>query len=93
MPLLGAHIDTLIDMEAHSYAQTLSVDDLRASLAFYESPAGRDLAAAQPTLAQARVANLTQWMSGLQPEIAARTRQVVKEHGWDRSTRGTTGSK
>lgn len=88
MPLLGAHIDALIDMEAQSYARALSVDDLRASLAFYESPAGRDLAAAQPMLGQARVSNLTQWIGGLQPEIAARTRQVMKEHGWDRNPHG-----
>ncbi len=82
MPLLREHYDELVDIQAHSYAQALSVDDLKATLAFYDTKAGQDLIKAQPMLAQARVTGLTQWMGTLQPEMQARVAKTAKAHGW-----------
>ncbi len=82
MPLLREHYDSLVDIQAQSYANTLSAVDLKAILAFYNTPAGEDLIKAQPQLNQARVAGLTQWIGALQPEIADRVQKTAKAHGW-----------
>lgn len=84
LPVLSEHLSDLSDMAANAYAQVLSVDDLKATLAFYNTKAGQDLIAAQPKLAQLRIGNLTQWMGKLQPEIQARIQAVATSHGWDK---------
>ena len=83
MPLLTAHYGDLLDTHARAYAAALSMADLQAISTFYTTPAGRDLAAAQPVLAQAQVTGLTQWMTGLAPELQSKIVQAVKAHGWD----------
>ena len=67
MPLLRDHYSELLDIQAKSYAQALTPDDLKATLAFYNTQAGQDLIKAQPMLAQARVTGMTQWIGALQP--------------------------
>lgn len=84
LPVLGEHVSDLTDMSAQAYAQVLSVDDLKAVLAFYNTKAGADLIAAQPQLAQLRVQNLTQWMGKMQPELQSKIQAVAKAHGWDK---------
>ncbi len=84
MPIVTEHYEGLVDLQARAYAQTLSIPDMQATLAFYDTPAGRDLIAAGPKLAQARVTSITQWMSGLQPEMMAKMQSVIKAHGWDK---------
>ncbi|GBU18824.1 hypothetical protein AwMethylo_30390 [Methylobacterium sp.] len=54
MPILTSRYDELLDIQARSYASVLGKDDLQAIGAFYASPAGKRLAAAQPQLAQLR---------------------------------------
>ena len=83
MPLLREHYGELVDIQAQSYAKVLTVDDLKATLAFYDTKAGQDLIKAQPVLAQARVAGLTSWMGTLQPEMQARVAKTAKAHGWN----------
>ena len=82
MPLLREHYDSLVDIQAQSYARALSATDLKAILAFYNTPAGEDLIQAQPQLTQARVTGLTQWIGALQPEIQDRVQKTAKAHGW-----------
>ena len=84
VPILSDHINDLVDMSAQSYAQVLTVDDLKAVLAFYNTKAGADLIAAQPKLAQLRIQGVTQWMGKLQPEIQGKIQAVAKAHGWDK---------
>jgi uncharacterized protein len=83
IPLLTSHYDDLLAMWAKDYAATLSVDDMKAAIAFYDSPAGRNLVAAAPKLDQAKLIDLTQWMVGLQPEMRQRIEQALKAHGWN----------
>lgn len=85
LPLLSEHIGELSDRTAAAYAETLSVEDLKATIAFYDTKAGHDLIKAQPVLAQRRVQGLTTWMAGLQPEMQARIAAVMKQHGWDKA--------
>ena len=82
LPLLREHYDGLVDIQAKSYAQALSNDDLTAILAFYNTKAGQDLVRAQPALTQARLTGVTQWIGALQPEIQARVEKTAKAHGW-----------
>ncbi len=86
MPLLREHYDELVEIQARSYAEALSVDDLKATLAFYDTKAGQDLIKAQPVLAQTRVTGMTQWMGTLQPEMQARVAKTAKAHGWTNGT-------
>ncbi|WP_245259373.1 DUF2059 domain-containing protein [Methylobacterium sp. 77] len=82
LPLLTAHYDELLDIQARSFAAVLSKEDLQAVGTFYASPAGRRLAAAQPQLVQAQMAGTTQWMQGLMPEMQTKIVQIIKAKGW-----------
>lgn len=84
MPVLTAHYDDLLTLRVKSYASVLSVEDMKGISAFYNTPAGQSLIRAQPQLAQATVTGMTQWMSGLQPELQTKIQQVLKAHGWDK---------
>ncbi len=85
LPILNEHLSDLSDLAAQAYAQVLTEDDLKGVLAFYETKAGADLIAAQPKLAQLRIANVTQWMGKLQPEIQTKIQSVAQAHGWDKN--------
>ncbi len=82
MPLMREHYDELLQIQAKSFAQALTSDDLTAVLAFYNTKAGQDFIKAQPALTQARVTGVTQWLGAMQPEIQARVQKTAKAHGW-----------
>lgn len=82
MPMLTARYDDLLDIQARSFAGVLSKEDLQAIGAFYATPAGKRLAAAQPQLAQAQLTGMTQWMGQMMPEMQAKLTQAIKAHGW-----------
>lgn len=84
LPVLTAHFDELLDVQARGFATVLSEPELRAISAFYDTAAGKALVKAQPQLAQAQLAGMTQWMGGLAPEIQTKTAQAIKAHGWDK---------
>jgi hypothetical protein len=82
MPSLRDHYDQLLASRTELYAKELSVADMQATLAFYNTPAGQDWIAAQPRLAQGSMATITQWLASIQPEMQARVKEVLQEHGW-----------
>lgn len=82
LPTLTANYDKLLDSQARSYASVLSVADLKAVAAFYETPAGRTFVTAQPRLAQAQLASTTAWMQGIAPELQTKLQAAIKAHGW-----------
>jgi hypothetical protein len=84
VPMLSEHIGGLIDRSAEAYAETVSVEDLKAIIAFYETKAGQDLIKAQPLLAQRRIQGITAWMGEMQPEMQTKIAAVIKQHGWDK---------
>ena len=84
LPLLSEHIGGLTDRSAAAYAETISVEDLKAIIAFYDTKAGQDLIKAQPVLAQRRVQGMTAWMGEMQPEMQTKITAVIKQHGWDK---------
>ncbi len=85
LPVMTAHYDELLDVQARSFATVLGTGELQAVSAFYDTPAGRALAKAQPQLAQAQLTGMTQWMGGLVPEIQSKMAQAIKAHGWDKA--------
>ena len=82
LPVLNEHFDDLLTSQAANYAQVLSVADMQGVIAFYQTPAGRDLVAAQPALASARLTSLTQWLQSFRPELTAKVQEVAQAHGW-----------
>lgn len=82
MPTLSAHYDELLDIQARGYASALGKDDLQAISAFYASPAGKHLVAAQPQLAQAQLTGMQQWMGAVMPEMQGKLTKAIQAHGW-----------
>lgn len=82
MPVLTAHYDELLDIQARGFATALPKEDLQAIGTFYASPAGRRLVAAQPQLAQAQMTGVSQWMQSVTPEMQGKLVQAIQAHGW-----------
>ena len=82
MPTLAAHYDELLDIQARGFATVLGTDDLQAIAAFYATPAGKRLAAAQPQLAQIQLAGMQQWMQAVAPDMQGKLVKAVQDHGW-----------
>lgn len=82
LPIMTEHFDSLLDRQAQTYAQALSLPDLQAISAFYATPAGRDFLAAQPVLGPAMVRNVTLWVSEFAPEIRTKVTEAAAAHGW-----------
>lgn len=85
LPVMTAHYDELLDIQARSFAGVLGANDLKAVSAFYDTPAGKALAKAQPQLGQALLTGMTQWMDALASEIQSKLVQAIKAHGWDKA--------
>ncbi len=49
---LDQSLDNFANAAAQAYAKELSEDDLKALIAFYKTPAGQDVVAKQPVIAQ-----------------------------------------
>ncbi|URD38150.1 DUF2059 domain-containing protein [Methylobacterium tardum] len=82
LPTLTAHYDELLDIQARGFATVLGKDDLQAMAAFYATPAGKRLAAAQPQLAQVQLQGMQQWMQAMTPDMQAKLVAAIKAHGW-----------
>lgn len=82
MPTLTAHYDELLDIQARGFATVLNKDELQAIAAFYATPAGKRLAAAQPQLAQIQLAGMQQWMQSVMPEMQGKLTKAIQAHGW-----------
>jgi hypothetical protein len=80
--VLESHSDDLTSIQVMSYATTLSIDDMKAAIAFYDSPAGKDLVKYHNKMVMVSTAAVMQLFDKLQPEFAARTEEVLKRHGW-----------
>ena len=80
LPTLTAHYDELLDIQARSYAAALGKDDLQAISAFYASPAGKRLVAAQPQLTQAQLNGTQQWMQSVMPEMQGKLAKAIQAH-------------
>ena len=88
LPTLSAHYDELLDIQARGFAAALNKDDLQAIGAFYASPAGKRLVAAQPQLAQAQMTGTQQWMQSVMPEMQGKLTKAIQDRGWGAGGQG-----
>ncbi len=70
----GVNPQELIEMIVPIYKKHLSHDDIRAAIAFYESPAGRHLVANQPAILQDSMAAGQQWGQVLSQRAMAKVK-------------------
>ncbi|MCJ2039238.1 DUF2059 domain-containing protein [Methylobacterium sp. J-059] len=82
LPTLTAHFDELLDIQARGFAAALGKDDLQVIAAFYATPTGKRLVAAQPQLAQAQLVGTQQWMQSVTPEMQGKLTKAIQAHGW-----------
>jgi hypothetical protein len=85
MPVMFDHGDELTAIQTNSYASNLSLDDLKASVAFYATPAGKDLAQARSRIMNFNMTAVTALFEKLMPEFRKRTDEVMKEQGWSKT--------
>ncbi len=84
LPLLDSNFDKILELQAQTYASTMSADDLKGLLAFYETTAGQDFLRAQPQLTQGLLSDMNTLVAALKPILVAKVREIVKAHGWDK---------
>ena len=82
MPILSSHYDELLNLQATAFAAVLSKEDLVAIAAFYDTPAGRNMAKAQPQLAQAQLTGMQHWIGSLAGEMQTKLQATAEAHGW-----------
>jgi hypothetical protein len=70
---VGDYLDVLMEAEAAVYVEVLTIEELKAGIAFAESPAGRSIRAKAPTIAKRLSDNeyelLRPWMENLQKRM------------------------
>jgi hypothetical protein len=71
---------TLIEMSARAYAQHLSIPDMEAAIAFYESDAGRHITQKTPTIMNEMMAVGQAWGEHvLAPRVVARVTELTRQ--------------
>ena len=81
-PVLQKHIAEFHEIEAVTLSTDLSVDDLKAVSAFYDSPAGLALLRMHAPLLKLNMAGLQQLLQTLKPEMQSKVDEALKAHGW-----------
>ena len=74
---------TLLDQFARVYALNFSMEELQQIVAFYESPVGAKLAAANQTLNESLQRVMTVFRTNLNIEFLAKVRAELKAAGYD----------
>ena len=82
MPALGDHESALTDIQVKSYASLLSVADMKAAIAFFDSPAGMKFVRARHNRVQDEMAKGSELIAKFQPEIEEQVKAVSHAHGW-----------
>jgi len=81
-PTLFDHSDALTDLQVKSYATLLSIDDMKAIIAFYNTPAGKEMLRTRPAIAQTNVTRAFKLVDNLNPALRASVASTAKAHGW-----------
>ena len=74
--------DSLMELEVPIYAKYLSLDELRAVSAFYESPAGKQFVTAQPAILQESMEAGRRWGAEMGRQIV----EKLKARGYTKSS-------
>ncbi len=82
LPTLSQHSAELAEIQAKTYTDILTPEDIKAAITFYSTPAGQHLVAIRPPLLQLNLVAVTQLLETLKPEIQQRAQSTMKAHGW-----------
>ena len=83
MPVVSKHADELTEIQVKSTASLLSVKDMKAAIAFFDSPAGQDLVRLKFKLLQTNMNQAADLIESLKPDIKVQAEASLKAHGWN----------
>ena len=80
-PEFDKQVDEMIDIAAQIYVKQMSEQDLKAAVAFFESPAGRQYVETQPAFLTEVVTAMQGWQGKVSTDLMARVRAEMKKKG------------
>lgn len=80
-PEFDKQADEMIDIAAHIYVRQLNLQDLKAAVAFFDSPAGKKYVETQPAFLSEVVAAMQGWQSKISTEMMTRVREEMRKKG------------
>ena len=80
-PEFDKQVDEMIDIAAQIYVKQMSEHDLKAAVAFFESPAGRQYVETQPAFLTEVVTAMQGWQGKVSTDLMARVRAEMKKKG------------
>lgn len=82
-PEFDKQVDEMIDMAAQIYAKQMSEPDLKAAVAFFDSPAGKKYVEMQPAFVSEIVTAMQGWQGKISTDMMTRVREEMKKRGHD----------
>lgn len=80
-PEFDKQADEMVDIAAQIYVKRMSEQDLRAAVAFFESPAGRQYVDTQPAFLTDVVTAMQGWQGKISTDMMTRVRAEMKQKG------------
>jgi hypothetical protein len=81
-PTMFNHFDDLTEIQVKSYATVLSIDDMKAAIEFFGSPAGKDLIRLKSQIMRTNATRTYMLMGTITAELQASIKSTAKAHGW-----------
>jgi hypothetical protein len=80
-PEFDKQVDEMISIAAQIYVKQMSEQDLKAAVAFFESPAGKKYVETQPAFLTEVVTAMQGWQGKISTDLMARVREEMKKKG------------
>ena len=80
-PEFDKQVNEMIDIAAQIYVKQMSEQDLKAAVAFFESPAGKKYVETQPAFLTEVVTAMQGWQGKISTDMMARVREEMKKKG------------
>ncbi|MGH6851720.1 MAG: DUF2059 domain-containing protein [Methylocella sp.] len=80
-PEFDKQVDEMIDIAAQIYVKQLSEQNLKAAVAFFESPAGKKYVETQPAFLSEVVTAMQGWQGKISTDMMTRVREEMKKKG------------
>ncbi|MGO9675589.1 MAG: DUF2059 domain-containing protein [Methylocella sp.] len=82
-PEFNKQADEMTDIAAQIFAKHMSEPDLKAAVAFFNSPSGKQYVAAQPPILSDLVTAMQGWQGKVSTNMMTRVREEMKKKGHD----------
>jgi len=80
-PEFEKEVDEMIDIAAQIYVKQMSEPDLKAAVAFFDSPAGKKYVETQPAFLTEAVTAMQGWQGKVSTDMMSRVRAEMKKRG------------